>query len=363
MAFMKKKDTADRSVTPIPNRFFDEHMINANPAFAAVYLLGYRFFYHGETDVTNRVLADNLKLMSSDVRHAWEYWAERGLVTLHGGAQDADYTVEFLDITPSATPIPAKENKKTPAKAADADSPDTEPSVPRTDYSLEELSRQAESCSEVRRLFTIAERMLAKPLKYTEMNLLLGFYDWLKLPVDVVEVMLDYCVSNGHKSWRYIEKVALDWSENQITTINDAESYIQLFNGEYREIMKSFGQNRRDPNPKEIVYMKKWLREYKMPVELIKEACDRTIMQIGQPKFSYADTILTDWHNNSATTLADIEALEESFRKNKTQAEPKHTGAQAKPGKNRFNNYTGRTWDYETLEKLEQERLNQSTEK
>ena len=113
--------------------------------------------------------------------------------------------------------------------------------------------------------------------------------------------------------------------------------------------------------------MKKWLTELAMPVPVVLEACERTIMQLGQPKFSYADTILADWHGKAARTLEAVQALDEDYRKTQAAKQEeraeKHTAAPAKPAKNRFNNYsTGRKWDYDMIEKLSQERLDKSLE-
>jgi len=356
MAFIKPSKKQDPALTPIPNIFFDDYMPKANPTYASVYLLGYRLFYHGVTEVSNRALAEKLNLLASDVRRAWLYWAEEKLVCLHNDDGE-DYDVEFLPLAAVSAP-PVKEEAT--AKRA-AGSPVM---AVRPDYNVDELTKQAESSDEVRRLFSVAEKLFGKPLHYTELNALLGFYDWMKMPIAVIEIMLEYCLSNGHKSWRYIEKVALDWTDNGIETAEAAEAYIHLYNGDYREIMKAFGQSRRDPTPKEVGFMKKWIAEYKMPVALITAACDRTVAQLGQPKFSYADTILTDWFEKDARTMEAVDALEESFRKGKmaeqTAKAEKRAAPAARPAKNRFNNYTGRTWDYEKLERLAQERLEKS---
>ena len=357
MAFIKSSSAANRTKTSIPNVFFDEYMPRANPTFVCVYLLGYRLFYHGVTDVTNDVLAERLGLLASDVRRAWQYWEAEQLVKLHT-ADGADYDVEFLTVPSSSASVTVEKPAK---KKVEEQVPSITLQPERPEYSMDELTKQSESNDEVRRLFTVAEKLYAKPLKYTELNLLLGILDWVKLPLGVIEVLLEYCLSNEHRSWRYIEKVALDWADNGIDTVEAAEAYIHQYNNEYREIMKAFGQSRRDPTAKEIEYMKKWLTEYGMPVAMVKEACDRTIMQIGQPKYSYADKIITDWHASDAKTIEAVTELEEAFRKRAAaQAEAKgnaQVAAKAKPAKGKLNNYTGRKWDFDMLERLAQERL------
>jgi len=366
MGFIKPKDAMERLYTPISNTFIDEYLPRANPSFVCVYLSGYRLFHHGMAEVTNSALAEKLGLLASDVRRAWQYWEAEKLVKLHAAAGGEEYDVEFLPVAVDLAKDGAdRAEPRAEANTGRAEANKAEPRIAlqpeRPEYTVDELTKQSESNDEVRRLFSVAEKLYAKPLKYTELNLLLGLLDWVKLPLGVIEVLLEYCLSNEHRSWRYIEKVALDWADNGIDTVEAAEAYIHRFSNEYREIMKAFGQSRRDPTTKEIAYMKKWLTEFDMPIALVKEACDRTIMQIGQPKYSYADTIVTDWHEKGARTIEAVEALEEAFRKNAgAQAEARAKGKdapKAKPAKSKFNNYTGRKWDYEMLERMAQERL------
>ena len=45
-------------------------------------------------------------------------------------------------------------------------------------------------------------------------------------------------------------------------------------------------------------------------MDIILEACKRTISQIHQPSFQYADKILKKWNQNGVKTLSDIEKLD-----------------------------------------------------
>jgi len=345
-------------VTPIPDAFIDDYLPNAkNPVFVLVYILAYRYFSVG-IELSVKEAAVKLGILESDVMNAWKYWAENGLVAIKDFSVES-FEVEFLEVERKNT----KKRKKAGTKAKEetpvqislvGDKP--------PDYSPDEMEKLKNSDDQLNYLFKVAERLLAKPLTYNEMNALLGFYDWLKLPVEVIEVMLDYCISNSKKSMRYIEKVAMDWADNDISTAEEAEDYIQLFNNEYRQIMKSFGHTRRDPNPKEMAYMKKWLREINMPLELVKEACDKTIFAIGQPKFSYADAIIEGWHKAEISTIDEVKSLDEDFYKNmdeKSKASEKASRTRA-PAKNRFNNFEGRKRDFDKIFEMEQRLIAQS---
>lgn len=64
---------------------------------------------------------------------------------------------------------------------------------------------------EIVQLLYIAEQYLGKTLTPTEMKKILFFYDELKFSPDLIEYLIEYSVSRGHKSMRYIETVALAW--------------------------------------------------------------------------------------------------------------------------------------------------------
>jgi DnaD/phage-associated family protein len=64
---------------------------------------------------------------------------------------------------------------------------------------------------------------MGKPLTEVEMNTLLYFYDGLGFSTDLIEYLVEHCVSNNHKNMRYIEKVALAWADKNIFTVKDAK--------------------------------------------------------------------------------------------------------------------------------------------
>ena len=76
--------------------------------------------------------------------------------------------------------------------------------------------RQNESIAE---LFFIAERYLGRTLSATDINTLLDFYDVLGFSTELIVYLIESCVSNNHTSIRYIEKVALGWADQHITTV------------------------------------------------------------------------------------------------------------------------------------------------
>jgi DnaD/phage-associated family protein len=226
-----------------------------------------------------------------------------------------------------------------------------------------ELEIYKTNYQEVANLFTLAEKALGKFLTANDCSTVYGFYDWLRLPFDVIGILLNYCIDQNKKSLRYIEKIAIDWSENNIDTKELAQEHIKNFKGNYREVLKSLGQGTREATKTEIKYIDKWQKDYQLPLEIILEACDKTIMRLGKPQFSYTDKILSSWHTSGAKTLEDIQRLEALFyeeKSKKTKSVSKAKSQQPKP-KSKFCNYEETTvHDYDEMERIDLEILRQS---
>lgn len=303
----------------ISRDFIEKELPSAPPLYVSVYLM--TLACGGKS----AEIAAKLNVLESDVLRAWAYWKDKG----------------FLRETAAA---PA-EKKPLPV-------------APRPDYAPAELAEYMKH-QDVRRLFESAAKKLGKFLSQQDMSMLFSFHDWLGLPLDVIDLLLSYCVSNGHRGMRYIEKVAVGWAEEGIDTAEKAAEYIELRKTGFRAVMRAFGQGSRLPVPAEESYMKKWLKEYGLPLELVQEACERTVLQTGKPSFPYADSILRKWRDAGAKTAADIAALDEAFAAKKAADTQKPAGETPRkkpaPKQNKFINYTQSEWDFAEIERLERE--------
>ena len=204
----------------------------------------------------------------------------------------------------------------------------------------------------LRQLFFIAEQYLQRPLNSSEQSDFIYYYDTLKFSTDLIEYLLEYCISKGSASRHYMKKVALAWAEAGITTVMQAKQETNLYNKNYFTIMNAFGIKGRNPAAPELEYMSRWINEYGFTMDIILEACRRTICQTHQPNFQYADKILSQWREKKVTSAADIQKLD--LQRLKEKAKPAEKPPRASG--NRFNNFTQRDYDYD---KLERQLLNQ----
>lgn len=112
--------------------------------------------------------------------------------------------------------------------------------------------------------------------------------------------------------------------------------------------------------------MHKWLDSFGFNMDIITEACSRTIMAIHSPSFEYTDTILSNWAAAGVRHVHDIAKQDEQFRNTKSSVKsiPAAKGTAAGTAKdnavsNKFNSFSQRTYNYSELEK---EILQQLTE-
>ena len=283
-------------MTMVENTFIDRFMPAASGDFVKIYLYLLRCVQEGHTDVTVPQVADALNYTESDVKRAMGYWKKMRMLDFDG-EDDAEIPAAEGPASESVMGSPAAE--KTASGAAGGKITEF-PQQLKTALSKEEL----------RSLIFVAETYLGRPLTSTEQRTLLYFANDLGMDVDLIDYLLDYCVSKNHTSFHYIQKVAQNWTEKGIRTAEQARREGDPFRREYHEIFRSLGLQGRSPTPSEMEYMDRWLDTYAFGTDLICMACERTILQIGKAQFSYTDSILRSWHESSVRSPGDVKVLD-----------------------------------------------------
>ncbi len=319
------------AMTPLSNIFIEEYMNMPNyPVYSLVYIYALKKAVGGES-ISNEQIAEHFQIMESEVAKIWHYWENAGLLK-QGEAEDG-ISLEFL--TPNSKLIRPDLQKIV-----------EQPKLKRENkpvYDPAEINRIRNQDTNIAELLSSAENLLKKPLSANDISTIVSFYDWLGLPIEVIYVLLCYCGNNG-KGTRYMEKVAIDWADKGINDQEAAEDYLNLYVGQYRKIMRYYGITDRNPAENEQNYMSSWLRKLNMPLDLIKEACSRTIQNTGKASFAYTNKILNDWHNAGIESMGQVKQLDKEYTKK--AEEKKAAKKQQAPAKNgTFNNYEQRSYD------------------
>lgn len=348
----------------VPNIFIDNYMADANGEFVKVYLYLLRCMNSNGGSVSISAIADYFNNTEKDVMRALKYWEKVGVLSLeldnnrlvglclndlNAGSDSNEAVLPATAVAPVPQAASAPLVIDAPTTAA-SNKTNSKATVKKREYSLDEVKAFCNN-HEVSELLFIIETYLKHPLNSTEMNTVFFWYDTLHFSGELIEYLVEYCITNGHSSLRYMDKVALGWSENGIDTIDKAKEHVSIRSKAYYSIMKAFGISGRNLADSEMTFVNKWTKEYNFDTELIQEACKRTISATQKPSFEYADSILTNWYSNNVHTLKDVTALDEAF--NKTKRSTTGTSSSTTTAKkNKFNNFNQRAYDPDALEKV-----------
>lgn len=356
MKELKLTKYVQTNATVLDNEFIDHYMVRANGEYVKVYLLLLRHMNQSSGYLSVSELADLLECTEKDILRALRYWKSEGLL-------------DYLDDTPddpspkSTAPSPAASSGLHDVQSGymtssiPADSVSDSAALASTTNIQQYRSRKERA--EFKELLFVAEQYLGKTLSATDIDQITYFYDTLNMSAELIEYLIEYCVENGHKSMHYINKVALSWHEENITTVNLAKTSSFLYNKNCYCVLNAYGIKGRGPAVSEIAYIRKWSEEYGFALEVILEACDRTMNSIHQPSFDYTDSILKRWKDKNVRQLKDIDAVDADYRKEKERAkelakERKRQQQAQKPvssQNNKFNNFDGRSYDMNDLER------------
>ncbi len=283
---------------PLPSAVVMQYAHSTSPAYLSVYITAYGLFYiNGRCDVSELSV---LGMPHDFVLKALMFWEEKGLVTVT--CADNTYKLEFS--------VPGKQTD-----AANADSGchlERIKDARRPVYSNEEISVFRKGNKEIEELIKLAEQSIGEPLKATQVNLVIGLYDWYGLPFDVTKVLMNHCASIGKFDGRYVEKIAQDWSEHSVLTEEQAESRLKLFSV-YGKIMSMMGMSSSTGGTaSQKACMDRWLGEYGFPLVIINEAIERSSMATTRLTFSYVEKKLKAWFDEGVKTLEDAERAEKN---------------------------------------------------
>ncbi len=342
--------------TVISNRFIDEYMKSANDAQLKIYLYLIRRMSSGLSTSVSEI-ADMFNYTEKDVLRALKYWEKNHLLALDFDDSKTLSGIHLYDlnaapntannseaslsscIVPISFTIPALDKEKeAPAEKEPAPEPNNKYEKPA--YTLDDLKAFKSNEASSRLLF-IAEQYLKKTLSPSEMKSIFFLSDKLGFSEDLIDYLMQYCIGRGKKDLRYMEKVAINWAQEGVTTPKQAAKYAHKYDKTVYDIMKALGKSA-TPTQTEVTYITRWTKELDFSYDIIAAACERTVLATDKHRFEYADSILSNWHKAGVHHKNDIQALEETFQKNKT--------AKA-AASNKFNQFKQSNYDFDALEK------------
>ena len=304
----------DNGCTYISNQFIDEFLAEANAAQIKVYLYLLRMTGNA-TSVSD--MADKFNYTEKDICRALKYWEKNKLLTLN---YDIDGSVVGVRlISPQSDKQIVTQNKTftpvvVPFAQTSAQQPEPEEFV-KPSYSSDDL-RAFKDRDETSQIIFIAEQYLGKTLSPSDIRSLLFITDVLHFSTDLIDYLLAYCADKDKKNFRYIESVAVNWAQEGITTPEEARAMSGRYDKSVYSVMKALGKSS-TPTAKEADYVRRWTTDFGFGIDIIMEACERSVMSTDKNRFAYADSILKSWNQAGVVNKRDIEAIDAKYHRPK----------------------------------------------
>lgn len=267
ITFSIDRTAALSATTAVSNIFITEYAKKAPAEYIRVYL--YALMQLQNRTFENDDIATALELTDEQVAMAFEYWQRMGLLTV---VRSDPMHIEF-------------------ARA-------------RSTYAFDRDRKYSALLEKLRPI--LGERIFSA-------SELRKVYDWIEifgLDEGTIPILIKYCMDTKGSSVniRYMDETAKGWADANITTVKDAESYVQS-NTQYsagaREVLKLFGM-RRSPTEAETALYKKWVTEYRLEPDVIYSACAQTV-GASNPSFGYLSRIIDSLHENGTLNMETLE--------------------------------------------------------
>ena len=345
--------------------FVDEYMVEARGDFVKVYLFLLRIAEEDAEGFQFSDLCDALDETENKVERAFSFWEEAGLICVNREGGVVSEVVLMTSEADEELPVRTEQTRTAQQTSQTAQALAGQTSTRQAQ--AEERSRHDEVMREegFRNLVHEFSVYTENGLSSTQFERLVYLYDKLGMNYDVLNYLLELCVDRAQRkgkryleSFRYFEKIALDWHEKGITTVEEARREGSLNGPEYYEIMKEDGipTGNRTVNQYQKEFMDRWLYEYGFSMNLIREAIRRTFRQTKSQdaNYEYTNGILSGWHQAGVKSIEDIRALDEAHRaksESEKAARDKDPKTQVPKGSysNSFHNFKQREYNYDAL--------------
>ena len=290
-------------VFAVPAQVVDKHIRLAGSAQLKV-LLWLARAGHGTFDA--EACAAAIGLPAADCTDALQYWVETGVLSRSG--EKPRSAAKAAEKMPARTERP-KTAAVPPVDAPAAAAPAARPRAVKPQMT-EVIARQKNSPEFAYLLDTTSAR-LGRPISHGDMETLLYLYDTAGLPAEVILMVVAYAVASGKANMRYVEKVALDWVDKGITTMEAAEErlcHLERSRRAWERVHTLLDLSVEHPTAAQLNAAERWIFEWSMPDELIAQAFAQCREKTGGFQCNYMNKILEHWHIDGVDTLEKAQA-------------------------------------------------------
>ncbi len=245
------------------------------------------------------------------VLSALAFWRGRGVLKSDARRGETRKAVPKTPLPEQPVPDPAPAKKE-----IDADE------LPF--YSAQDLADATRRHPAFQALVSFAEERLETVLNPSGLGRLYAFVDYLKMPTDVIMLVIEDCVSRDKKSLRYITKMLTSFQDEGIDTYEKAEAFFvsrkesTLYEKHVRTL---FGLGDRKLSKAEGEMVETWRRSFQFGREMLDAAYEKTVASAKTPSIKYMHKILESWYLAGATTPQEAEKSTQKGRREEEKAE------------------------------------------
>lgn len=302
------------SIFAVPSQVVDNDLKLASGYQLKVLLYLLR---HSSENLTKEQIGEVLGMHPEDVADCLSYWISKGLLVEKddellpsGNTQNkvpaAVSSVPKEEAQAQAAPAETVSTEKTQAQPKQKPRPMSRPQRPDSFFVAQRLTQDSNLVA----LMDEAQIILGKPLSSGDTATLLMLHDTDGLPVDVLIMLMQYCVSAGKGNFRAIERLGIQWASEGIFTLEAAEEKIKQTKERYNAwgiVSSTFGvKNVGSPTKKQLEYSEKWVNQWHFTTDMLREAYELCVDSKGEMNLKYIDGILKRWQADNIKCLDDI---------------------------------------------------------
>lgn len=322
-----------QSVFAVPSKIVDEGLKFSDGVKLKVLLYLLR---NADKEPELQAVSEATGVNITDIPEAMEYWVSMGVLAKSGDSYEPipDNSDKELKSNNNSD----KENKTSENSAEKKDPPTpesiarevgevkkrfvvTKPQKPDYVFTAQRLAVD----EELKILVQEAQVALGKTLSNSDISTLLMLKDTCGLPLDVILMLIQYCISIDKGNMRTIDKIGISWADEGIDSVEAAEDKIRRADQASKSfsiVSSAFGlKNAGSPTKKQLEYSGKWVGEWKFSNPMLREAYERCVDKHSTIRWNYIDGILKRWNAMGIRNLDELKSAESS------KTPPKKEGA------------------------------------
>lgn len=256
----------------------------------------------GNTPANETTISEKLNMNENDAKDYLEFWVRKGVLISDSIASFSEKSREKP--IESALPVKVKPVHLKPT--------------------MEEINSIIKKNEYIECALEEAEKILGITFTTSDTSTIVWILTWLGMPIEVFITIVQWCADKGKRNFRYIEKVAIDWADRGIETLEQAEEeikYMEIRNKWEGQLLSVLDIRGRELVGKEKELSDLW-NKMELSFDLIRLAYEKCIEQTGKLNFPYMNKILVSWKKKGIDTLE--KAKQETNPNSKTKSKPSY---------------------------------------